>query len=55
MLHVMHNIFISVFGGCFLGGFLSCSVVKAEIPNVIVGNISHVLRNEAKEANKWGS
>lgn len=52
MLHVMHNFFISLLRGIFL---FPSAVVEAEILIVTVGNISHVLRNEAKEANNQGS
>lgn len=45
MLRVIHTFFISP----------PSAVVKAEIPIVAVGNISHVLRNEAVEANNQGS
>lgn len=54
MLHVMHNFFISSLRG-FVFILFPSAVVKAEIPIVTVGNISHVSRNEAKEANKQGS
>lgn len=53
MLHVIHTFFISSLRGVF---FLPLfAVVRAKIPIVTVGNISHVLRNEAKEANNQGS
>lgn len=49
MLHVLHNFFYFLVRGFF---FLPSAVVKVEILIVTIGNISHVLRNEAKEANK---
>lgn len=59
MLHVMHNFFISELRGFYFFYFFifgsPTAVVKGEIPIVTVGNTSHGLRNEAKEANKQGS